>query len=241
MARHSEERRTPGDRLRRAIEQQRPAMTFNRFHQLLRARLGDVETKKRTGVSYGSINNYVNNRSEVPLSVLLEAAEVLGVRPAWLVLDEGPMSEREEWIEVAAKHIAEQLPEAGPSQSDSLPSWVDALEDALRAAGWWAPWVTIEMKSQFAMVVSELAQACGDYPLLKLETYDVLASDVAWLITLPLRSWGFEPPSSGRWLRNYVMASLGALQVAIHQPGQGPPLDEYHDSILPRLRSCGIT
>ncbi len=211
---------TVGERLEASLRQHgRDGMTRKALINALKG----VE-----GASYPALRSYINGETEPSLTFLRQTAAILGVREAWLVTGEGPPGELDlhseaGWVE---------------DTGDPFPEWVNELEAALNTAGWELPWITHEMKGMFAQTVSELVESSPDYPHVELGLYSSVAKDLAWLVSLPLRSWGFQPPSAGKWLRSVVVLQLGALQLAVHEPRNGQIVGEYEGSLLPRLRAA---
>lgn len=78
---------TVGERLAWAVE--RNGMSVSALHRAMQAH-------KVPSGSYGAAWNFVNGKQEPPLSWLIAAAEVLGVRDRWLVLGEGAPTKAEE-------------------------------------------------------------------------------------------------------------------------------------------------
>lgn len=69
-----------------------------RFQEEVRERAGEGTR----GVSYASVWEYVEGRTDPPLSFLRVAAQVLGVREAWLSSGQGPQSDKH----AAEAHVA---------------------------------------------------------------------------------------------------------------------------------------
>jgi hypothetical protein len=60
--------------------------------------------------------------------------------------------------------------------------------------------------------------------------------DVAWMVSLAPRSWGFEGTHNYRRYSEYSIGMLNALSVLVAEPGRGQAAEEYKGSPLQRLR-----
>lgn len=80
---------SPSERLRQAFEASPFRDSRRRFQQA-------VKSAGAPGSSYTSVRHYLDGATTPPVRFLEVAAEVLGVRPAWLALGEGGMTEEDE-------------------------------------------------------------------------------------------------------------------------------------------------
>ena len=214
---------TGSDRLKRAMERN-DAMTARELHRRLQAR-------SVRGSSRNMVQAYVAGSANPSLEFLGAAARELDVRLSWLATGEGMMTDAEQEMyeptrrEMDAKRAAAEWP-----------AWTGALADALDRAGLLIVDVPLEVESLFAQVVRELVQAAPDPTEVSPEDVTSLARDVAWMVVLPLKAWGFERPSQGRWIQKYLTASLGALRLAVLEPDRAEGMKVYRSSLLPRLR-----
>lgn len=87
---------TISDRLKQLLAERN--WSTRRFQEEVRDRAGEGTR----GVSYASVWEYVEGRTDPPLSFLRVAAEVLGVREAWLASGEGPQTDKH----AAEAHVA---------------------------------------------------------------------------------------------------------------------------------------
>jgi transcriptional regulator with XRE-family HTH domain len=87
---------TISDRLKQLLAERK--WSTRRFQEEVRDRAGEGTR----GVSYASVWEYVEGRTDPPLSFLRVAAEVLGVREAWLASGEGPQTDKH----AAEVHVA---------------------------------------------------------------------------------------------------------------------------------------
>lgn len=93
------------ERLKQLLEQRE--WSTRRFQEEVRARAG----KSTRGVSYSSVYEYVEGRTEPPLSFLRVAADVLGVRESWLTTGEGPKTDEHAAEAYAAGTVAAEVAE----------------------------------------------------------------------------------------------------------------------------------
>lgn len=144
---------TLGGRLEWAIEAMPPAgreRGQSLFSKMLSKRDEALRPQgKRLPSSRPSINSYVTNKTEPPVTFIREAADILGVREEWLAFGSGPPTEYErlpfrEWIqhprtiqehgERSAKALAEALEGVvWRGLADTVPGWSD-LPHATRGA-----------------------------------------------------------------------------------------------------------
>ena len=195
------------------------------------------EVKRLTGGARGSseaaIRDYLDGEvKHLRPDILNALATTLTVNPKWLA---GGAAPRE------AVHEPGDLELTMAFGWSELPGWTGRLADALEAIGWQVPNVTHEMKASFVQTVWELVESAPDHkPSLPETLPDEIAWDLGWLITLPLRGWGMRRTFQGRWLRDYIMASLHAVRLGIEDdPQKGSPVSDYEGSLLPTLRRSG--
>ena len=86
-----------------------------KMEMLSRARVAAGE-KPIPGISYPSIRSYLDGETVPSLEFLYAAAEVFGVRPAYLIMGEGPRTERE--VEGAAPSILDEAFSEYPELAD---------------------------------------------------------------------------------------------------------------------------
>ncbi|CAN5188110.1 hypothetical protein BH24GEM2_BH24GEM2_13810 [soil metagenome] len=108
---------TVAERLRHAIEKGTGpgAGSIRKFHKW-------ISEENVPGTSYPVIHRYLKGTAKPPVEFLEVAADLLGVRLAWLVLGEGKPTELEQWV---AEHGEPEAPK--PRERNAL----DALREAL--------------------------------------------------------------------------------------------------------------
>ena len=179
------------------------------------------------GSSYASVHQYVKGRTLPPLDFLEGAAKELDVRVSWLVSGEGLMGvedEERDFEEALADLIIQRHPWLG-----AMPGWnLQQFRDLV---------LQYQMQIPNGLFLGDKEQ------LLE------LADDLAFLVTLPLRSWGFrEPyPLGGEQSEHdqlpaaifapYFRLMIDVLSLAMKQPTMsGDGLDQRPGSLIPSLR-----
>ncbi|MCY3600736.1 MAG: hypothetical protein OXN85_12290 [Gemmatimonadetes bacterium] len=89
-----------------------------------------------------------------------------------------------------------------------------------------------------ALFMAALTRLAMGEPKLALDEGDLiqLAGDLRWLLLLPAGAWGFRHAPPYRSFSDYAVAMLHALSQLMPESGEGDPIADHADSILPRLR-----
>lgn len=200
------ERNTISDRLEKAIR------TINGhdvrwFQEQISERYTPEGRREKPGTSYQTVLAYVNGDRTPGVGFLRAAARVLEVRPAWLILGEGPARE------------PGKIPE---EEEEQIRLAVQAA--MLRGAEAWAESPdTVEHQAE--TVTRRLLAACpdGDHSFQEVR----LAADaVSRLVLTPIRTLSNLDMSAGQAWERYCIAALHALELAIPEAGEGRPLEE---------------
>jgi len=104
---------TLGERLQTALDS--AGWRVLAFRDEMKGRLQGTDVR---GYTHPAIKRYLDDRAEPSLGFLRAAADVLGVRYPWLVVEQGAMTEEEEMERVAVANLtaaASQLHLPGPS------------------------------------------------------------------------------------------------------------------------------
>lgn len=200
---------TLAGRLRRAI-QIRPSQGRRRGVRLFQTEMEERSRAREAadgppipGVTLPSIQSYVRTEDPVEpsLDFLRAAADLLGVRFAWLVAGEGEMTTAEERVSEL---------EAQPRMIDEAAE-AHGLDPATRAL-FFAAW---------RRLVAGLAEK--DVPEFYLMS---LAADLLGLLELPRRLWGYAHELDERTFNDFAAALLHALMLAMPEPGAGDTIEE---------------
>lgn len=197
-------------RLRRAMERRR-GMSIRGLEEEMREREADI-------TSYGAVRNYVKGEKLPPLTFLEEAAEVLAVRPEWLILGSGEMTEPEETLaEEGIVHLLEEHPEASEWPERARELFVELLGSYV-----------LQTPEHVELTETDIGR----------EKWAELERDLFFLVSLPLRSWGFRELTdlSQRERFNYLLSILNGLLVAVEGVEAGDGIQDHTESLLPRLR-----
>lgn len=118
---------TLGERLASAIsdwaqtaERQGKEGPTKMFQGVMADRLSKKGAGGKAGASYRALLSYLNGESEPTLEWLREAANILGVRTPWLLLDQEPRTEEEELARKGVAAVADAR--KGDPSSDTNPS-----------------------------------------------------------------------------------------------------------------------
>ena len=179
---------------------------INRTGRSLRDVQQELAKRGVRGSSYASFHGYVTNPDEIPpLELLTAAADVLGVRPAWLAFNEGEPTEEGERLRQEMEDREEEL---GALLEERLPI-PGGIPEVLRAlffdtlARWWFARKRI------------LEEAGQEAP-----TLEEVADDVIAAMLSPLRYWAVGSITRDRFTE-YAIAMLHALRVAMPDPEEG--------------------
>jgi hypothetical protein len=197
-------RETSGERLRGAIE--RKEISVREFHRKMKA-------KGIPGSSYPNIHRYLSDEVDAPLEFLRAAAEVLEVRAAFLALNDGAMTEREQRaVELAAD--AAPLPSLGTVLAEHVPSFAH-----------------LPPLAQAAVIHTALRWAAVDHPRFDPQSSEEEAAGAELLaavavmdaLSAPLEGWGIPFEGLGEQHRaDYCMAMLHALTLAAPHEDEVP-------------------
>ena len=166
--------------------------------------------------SYGAIRAYIKGEKLPPLTFLMEAADELSVRPEWLILGEGEMTTSEQRI--TEDEDAELL--AMYPETETWPA------DARRVL--------------MGLHLACLLQAPDHLQAIEVgkDVSSGLQADLVFLVTLPLRCWGFTSIEdlSEHERHTYLLMMLTALRLAVKRKEPGDSIRTYADGLLPALR-----
>ncbi len=190
---------TIGSRLRIAINNWQPVGGSIRSFQ----REAELISKKRhiNGASYPMIHRYLKDKAVPSVRFLRVAAELLEVREAWLICDEGDRTE----IEDSARQLGRERPFA-------VDGWAD------------------EVDVLFQAILRRLLASCVDAPQITNDNIWEVRSLLFDMLFAPLTSLQTEEYSnvfqSLGAMSDYLIATLHAIGLAIPEPRTGRPIAE---------------
>lgn len=222
---------TIGERLREAIELWPPEgkqRGVRRFQREMEARAAVLASGGQSllGVSYPSINSYLNGETVPSIEFLREAADLLGVQFVWLVTGEGDRTRSEEMLRIARSRPHDAGAER--SQHDDYHSVLTR-----HAPGYHFPehvitlfhhvvskcWAAEHMES---LARGEPLPAPAELESVVLRQRADLSERLARLLFSPLQSWGVD--MRGRQFDQYLVAMLLALQLSVPERGSLQPV-----------------
>ena len=179
------------------------------------------------GSSYASVHGYLNGESAPSVDFLREAAEVLGVRDAWLVLGRGEPTARE-----GARPGPDRRGDPGPAAR--LRARILERHPMLSTLRKGDRDLFFEVLTRYALTAPDVeGSGEGEAEILG------LAGDLAFLLELPAGSgaWGFRAPEEDRErFHHFAVAMLHALSLLMEGRGEGSPAERARTSRIRRLR-----
>ena len=175
-----------------------------------------VESGHYSG-SYASAATYHSNR-EAPAEYLVAVEKVFGGKLRWLITGEGPMTLHEEEV-IGARRKAEDTPTARALGGD--PNYELFLRPGVREL----------LEVTVARLVDSDPDRLGRPTAHMLRETEQLAEtlcrDLATLLLLPPKLWGFLELGDDTRTHRYLVGMLNALETLIPEPRQGEPSSEY--------------
>ena len=172
---------------------------INRTGRSLREVQQELAKRGIRGSSYASFHGYVTNPEEIPpLELLAAAAEVLGVRAAWLAFNDGEPTEERQALRQEIEARGEDL---GALLEERLP--IEGVPEALRA-------LFSDTLSRWWLARRLVLQDAGQ----EIPTLEEVADDIVAAILAPLRYWAVGSITRDRFTE-YAIAMLSALRLAI--------------------------
>lgn len=259
----SENARTVGERLRKAItehwvRQEGERTSIRAFQEEMERRAKDPQVadpqwgrgRPGPGVSYPSINAYLQDEATPSLEFLKEAADVLGVRHEWLAFGDREPTVSE--TEILAQVGREALKETEGTPAERLR---ERVGEKYRSFWKLPPWA----RNRFLVILSRWSLSDPEGGNL-VETEEgrsqlvELAGDLLWYITLPLNWKPYHDPEHeerrlGTWgLRGnpattpqrseerFLDTMLLALDHILLERGEGESIEKAPSSPLRWLR-----
>ncbi|MBI4539485.1 MAG: helix-turn-helix transcriptional regulator [Gemmatimonadetes bacterium] len=193
-------------RLREAIDLR--GVSVRAFHR-------EMTGRRVAGSSYPTIHRYLSGRTSPSLEFLREAAQVLGVREAWLAAGEGGPTETEEAMRSAQSRLLGDDWEASFKEARGKLPHMSALQPHVQAA-FLDTWGRYERFRRPLLFV-------GTFPpeLLSARLGEAMLDQ----IMAPFEQWGVHAIVGSHEFNDYVMAALQAINLAMSVPLESEELE----------------
>lgn len=218
-----------GERLREAVEEH-DGMSIRQFQK----RMDETDVD---GTSYSAVHRYLRpgSTTEPSIAFLKEAAEVLGVRPEWLILNRGKREKIGEALPSEDWDSLEDVPDPGEgveTAEEQSSGGRDTLRERIREE-YPRLWSALpkSVRPQFLRTFSRYVLVAEDGGEVPRDEEDMgrlvdLAGYLLWLLSTPTRAFNFE----GRHSELGAEAMLHALKHYLPERRSGRPLSDFRNS-----------